>query len=349
MNEIKNIPDKTTDKKEVSKLFNAISMPFKGAKFLLDKTISAAWVFIWPLPDNFESKKSFFFGFKRTALAAAFVMVAQPLTGTFFKTGQEYLEERGVDGNIALELSGGVVPHVRERNFIGMAHSILDVPFLPNTLDHYNKVLHHYNAYATINSIGLNSCNTLEIGDMGLNLEKHEVSAYTRLNGTDINNIQISAEELELYVMFHEFAHCHPDNLKLGTPFSEADADYRAIKALESIKPDSRIADFVMAFRATSFNGENAWLVDGKSHDVALYLEARLNNRPIPSIEDIKKANDAAERLINSDILVINKMAHQKLEPLARKRVELYIEGMKYLNNKYYPKSLSYKHPRLGS
>ncbi len=275
---------------------------------------------------------------KKSALFIAFMYVAQPITGTFFKTGQEYLEEQGIKPDIVSEITGGVTPHIRDADFIGKAHRILDIPIIPIMYLAY-KDLNGKGGHlgdASSNYIGLNSCN--------ISLSSRLYATAKRLDSE--KESRISGKESILKTVFHEFAHCNEKNMLSGRFFNrevkmlvEAEAEYAAIIAVEQVFPDSNIADYILALSG-SFSPKGLY-------DFSLFLDAKLNGRDVPTMAEIIKANDRArndkkiEELYGKEIFdrgkefsYFERTIENRGDLLALRRVHLAINSMVYIYSK---------------
>lgn len=247
--------------------------------------------------------------------------VLTPFASYMFPKAEDALIAQGLNPKIAEEIAPGEKIRVES----GLAAAALGPLYISTPAIAAVNLLMSYkstNAFTfptrfKVNMSGNCSVN-MNVYDSVTPLE--DISSATDIPVKDIKNTPLSKKEMRGAVLLHEMRHCSKDNT--GSDFEiEGDADYHAVTILAREFKNPEIIRFV-------FNERAAHIPDTDSHDISLYLDAKLKGEKPPSEAQIKEANLAAQEFIGAKGKRLS-----SLPPLARKRVEFYREAQKYFRN----------------
>ncbi len=318
---------------------------WNGAKFM-------ARAIFWP-----GSKKQW-------AIFLTTVLVLQPLAGMLFPTAKDVLKEEGMNPALAEELAPGKNIHIRKDNFFGKLHAVFDRTSLivMPPIHYYRNIRQDSNigGYAVNGTMPISALNFVHVAYNAADLcnvyiktdsrevEYQKATAEINISSDGQPDITISLKTkppissgkiYHRYKILHEISHCAKQNKEMSDPiYKEADADYRAIRTLAQEKNDPTLVQNFIDYKALDPGDTD--------HDVVLYLDAKFNNRAVPSAEEMIEANDLAavrikklnEKADFKDACTVawfaenaEDLCHDKklypLPPLAQRRVDLHMQA----------------------
>lgn len=248
----------------------------------------------------------------------AATMLAAPATGLLFPSAEEFLEDRGYDRGIVEDLAGpDRFIRVREFNTASFnAHTVVTKPniFLLAIEAISNKGRHGYARQASFDTGVLSAINSVAYPVIGC-----EVTVPK--DGSDIGDMLdwgFSEDEALAFVVFHELAHCHPDNKDMSPYMREVDADYRAAEKLAKVFGKPELLTKIMYMRA-SIKGEDGY-------ENAIYFDAKINGTELPTEAEIRAANAYIDSGIEDLCVVYNK----DLPETYQTRIRLFLEALDY-------------------
>ncbi len=252
----------------------------------------------------------------RYFLAAS--MLAAPTTGLLFPSAEEFLEDKGYDKNIVADLAGpDQFVRVREFNTAAfVAHSVVTKPniFLLGMEAISNQARHGYARQANFDTSFFRSINSVMYPVIGC-----EVTVPK--DGSDLDEILewgLTEDEALAFIVFHELAHCHPDNKDMSPYMREVDADYRAAEKLAEVFDKPELLTKLMYMRAAIKSEEG--------YNNAIYFDAKMNGKELPTESEIRAANAYIESGIEDLCLIYN----QDLPKTHQTRIRLFLEAMDY-------------------
>lgn len=290
---------------------------------------------------------------KRAAVYLATYFILQPLAGMMFPRAEDKLSELGLKPEIAQELAPGVHVHVRSGDrLLDRMHALFDrggmsLPFFYDSHIRENNGVQGYARYQPSAVLSLlapsfNLCNIYikrhaapKDTSLTLTIESDDETITARQQRT-----ALSQRQLEKETLLHEMTHC--GQKELSSIFArEADADHRAMEILAREEKNPALKQAVLDTRAMFTN------IDA-DHDTALYLEAKIIGKPVPSETDMLAANKAAQKHYGAlmlqhaaqDFSICNDSPEnqrtcditarlEELPPLARHRAELFLDAIK--------------------
>jgi hypothetical protein len=282
------------------------------------------------------------------ALAVAYNQAVYPLINLTYPTAEDYLRARNLDPAIA-ETLGAAGHHVVGPGIGNMLYENSFVPFLMPMV---------------MNGLGLAMEPALSAhATRGFPYSLHQLTGFCQMvipsetpmdqarmvftvSGMQVfhsemrKDLKIDMKALSQMIIFHEMRHCSPENDALPAQGAEADADIQAFRQIEKLYPGSEVPRAWMYLRAM-----NLWEY---KHDVALYLDADLNGKPMPSYEDGKAAGKELLKRIDDfldkgwfdsttrdeRVKAVNTLLDDRenpLSPLAQERARLYLDALTYL------------------
>lgn len=161
-------------------------------------------------------------------------------------------------------------------------------------------------------------------------VRRMQTAVHEKTGGYYTYHPPVKVRERYQATLLHEIRHCSKDNQALPSGvLQEGDADYHGIMVLAGSKKDPSLTQRFLV--AASFS-------DGdKAHGVALYLDARFRQKPVPAQVEIESANVIAKAIVGNDDLLwayaggycaagadCRKSAKPGLPPLVKRRLELY-------------------------
>lgn len=252
----------------------------------------------------------------RYFLAAS--MLAAPTASLLFPSAEEYLEDKGYDKNIVEDLAGSdQFVRVREFNTAAfVAHSVVTKPniFLLGMEAISNQARHGYARQANFDTSILRTINSVMYPVIGC-----EITVLK--GGADLDEILewgLTEDEALAFIVFHELAHCHPDNKNMSPYMREVDADYRAAEKLAEVFDKPELLTKLMYMRAAIKSEEG--------YNNAIYFDAKINGTELPTESEIRVANAYIESGIEDLCLVYN----QDLPKTHQARIRLFLEALDY-------------------
>lgn len=248
----------------------------------------------------------------------AFSILATPFAAKFFyPTAEEVVAQEGLNPKIVQELAPGQKTHVME----GWMSVFSFNPNLPIFQAAYAFLSPNASARHA-DSFSYSGTCTVRL-DLQERFSPKEIVEKSLGNVNVRDDLPVTRDEWRLHILFHETRHCsNANHYDMTALEAEGDADFHAIQALSSNPEMPKFALFYRAATTPSFNSD---------HDVALYLDARLNGDPIPSTPAIKEANKIAGEFFEA---TKGKKALPALSPLAARCLELYIQAHDYFTAK---------------
>ncbi len=268
--------------------------------------------------------------------------VLHPMAGLLFPTAKEEAKKLGLNPEVIEELAPGKNIRVRTDNFWGKLHALCDgvTPLKKRPFTRAFDIFYRYKNYIKPENGFGGICRPAK------ELEKLFFShiIYIKHKEPRKTLINLTKEEEYIKTLLHEVRHGDEKNLQLTHPLLiEGDADYHAIRILMRERNKPHLKDFFIARSLL-----------GGTHDTALYLDAKSNNKDIPPAEDMIKANEAVknishelflQRSVNTDkahTTMVNPSPEFKIacknkhkgygyltksfSPLAMRRKELYLK-----------------------
>ncbi len=278
------------------------------------------------LKKAFSIHGHYIFPFSRKGLlttALCTTLVAPIMNAVVFPTAEDFADKYDIPEHAVTELTGNVHTVVRS-GVLGRVAQAYDIPPLislwAGNVDFSGHIIASNAVAYDWMTLGGNTCR-ITINGFDENMEtKETLGFFSRLMERQIDTSWLSQQDqkdLNLFVLFHELRHCHPDND--ATDFREGDADYYAIKMVEKLRPQSNIRDIVMTLRS---------LDRGEEHDTVLYLDDRFNRGGKTSTAEIKKYSKFARDFIASDILFVTPKADRNLPTLSARQVRIYKQSL---------------------
>jgi hypothetical protein len=344
----------------------------KTAKF----SLKAVGIYLWPFAARWQrpfsrqgAKKKLVRSFRAAAALTGVLVAHQAVhtgTGLLFPTGEDYLKSQGLNPALAEKLSDRPI-RVRERNAAGLIHAANDLPTIFGLATGVAMLGMEGQAYAipgenTPGNIILQytplaqytHCSVMTQGNVSA---RTTIAALGNISEGQIENIRISDRESQLMVVFHEFRHCDSHNRRLDGRVAEHDADVNGVLTLAKELKNPEIARTMLYARALG--------TIAHGHDTALYLDAAMNNRPLPesAAELTRPTEDAFDlaslylrnrldkdysrgALHNNPTLTayaltqVMKDYGELLSPTGQRRAELYIEAVQYFMPNAYARTV---------
>jgi hypothetical protein len=254
-------------------------------------------------------------------VGAAVTQLVAPLTGTLFRRGSEAVAEYGIDPAVVGTLAPGKTVHVaRQRS--GLAEKLqqaAEMANLPHILNNFITDADRNTSYSIRFRFLRRFCNVHPNKMEGLPLEQDVISDLpaSRIR----KDFPVTRREIDAVVLLHEITHCS------GADEDEADWQGMTIAARELKNPE--IIRFYFNRRAV-YQADMLNRFIGDSHDTTLYLDAKMRGRAPPTWAERRAANAEAGAFIRSGALMAWSEIPKDLSPLARRRVELYVEALRY-------------------
>lgn len=242
---------------------------------------------------NLTARAAFFpFGEKKVAVpffgGLAFSILATPFAAKFFyPTAEDVLEQEGLNPKIVQELAPGQKIHVME----GWTSVFSFNPNVP--VYQAASAIFFPNASARhADSFSYSGTCTVRL-DLRGRFSPKEIIEKDRGIDDVRRDLPVTREDMRHHLLFHEIRHCSNVNHYNMTDLEqEGDADLQALQALFSNQEMSKFILFWRAAQKPSFDND---------HDVALYLDARLNGKASPSTHNIKEANKMAGEFLDAE------------------------------------------------
>lgn len=266
---------------------------------------------------------------------AAFAIQGALLLGLphLLPTAEDFLISEGLDPAIAATLSDKPI-RVLERNVPGTLLMLANFPYNAGTViktmdDPYAAFSHSHPSLSNECYVVIPTPNAEDV--------------ISHVTGRDIHTTKVTDQDMRLVATLHEFRHCHSDNKG-----SHADADWHAITTAAQ---ETGHQDIIKAeiYARTLYP---SW----EDHDIALYLDAALHKNSLPTLQDMHKATKQAYDYAGYYLRDADNLNHflagdiqnipardladafnsvlffhdSNLEPLTRRRTELYIEAVQY-------------------
>jgi hypothetical protein len=300
---------------------------------------------------------------KKLSAALAMSFVLHPLAGTiFFPRAQQYLQARGMNPEIADEISGGRNIRVMEKGTLSTLYIAAAHPSLP---------LMAYHAYLYSQLLSGAMFNTAALGTLhgefdGLPLApglKNLLPAFVITNGEPDSispeefvsrftyipaaqaHSRLSQQENREMVLLHEFRHCALPNQEIDDPLMrEGDAEFESLSRTAARHRNPVIIREGIYRRMAWDNRFD------ENHNIALYLDARFAGRKPPAPDAIINATQEAYDLISDPAtgrVRLGDMEHGaqviadafrrllaqpdvRISRLARRYAALYVESVHY-------------------
>lgn len=300
----------------------------KKVKAAIDKVLHYQLLTKWPRTKKVASITAKTISFpllnKRKIRILLATTMLTPFASYLFPSGTHTLKKEGLPPAITQEIAPGQKIRVEE----GFAAVLLDVKTLipynpvPLTIIPFNLISNYLLANADSRQPSLFN----QSGNCIVNM--HDIHRFTPeefisaasgfyILPRDIKNVPISKKELYDYILLHEMRHCG-QSISMPASQREGDADFYAMTIAVRELKNPEIIRFVFNLRAVQKPVK-------EGHDMSLYLDARLNNRPIPTAAEIRAANEEA-----ASFLMSTSDDCSTLSPLSRKRVEFYGAAARY-------------------
>lgn len=269
----------------------------KGSGGFLRRMLKGAWfaasALILPLDIKFKGKKKIALNYAKAAIYSLTYLVLQPAATFLFPSAEKILEKNGLNPELAQELAPGKKIYVREDNFLGNLHVIMDQPllFLPFNHMYWSDDVRAY-AQPGERFLGI-SRPSLYIKNPEITIDSFKKAVEGTSVLIDPGKCFPSHSESFLKTLLHEIRHCSDANQSLTSTLAmESDADYHAISILAREAGDP--------FLPESFVNFQAMFSAAETHDDALYLDAMFNKKSVPSFNDIRQANREARVIYDS-------------------------------------------------
>lgn len=281
---------------------------------------------------------------KKAGVYLVFWSILQPLSGMLFPRAEDVLKQEGLNPELAQELAPGKKIYIRQGDsLIAKAHAMLDAGFLGMPMRYFGmRDSSNTTANTTRGIISGRFENILESPLCTIYIKPHNVlKDHTEYGGTD-------PKTQYQKTLLHEIRHCSAENRKLPNDlYVEGDAEYHAIKTLAREKHNP-------ALLSTLFNMTAIINNPTESHNVSLYIDARLQGQIPPSDIAIMQANsDVADlimpvgmgRIVKENgacALPVSKIKYKCLDedainkalsPLAQKRLAFGVQAVKSIAN----------------
>ncbi|HEY8191682.1 MAG TPA: hypothetical protein VIG74_04595, partial [Alphaproteobacteria bacterium] len=262
--------------------------------------------------------------------------VVMPVAGLAFPRAEQYLAQEGLDPALARGLSDRQI-RVRMHNFSGVAHSLMEMPFIPDIRERINMLSDPVAAYTSkrgfLNDI-FNQCFvTVPASDV---TARDLASMVTGIPANEIEHLPVSDREMRIIIMLHEFRHCHRDNA-MPPPLAESDADDEALRVAMRVFANPEIMKTWHSLRAMDFES---------THDTSLYLRYSADKAHLPTAALLPAVNQEAETYMKMYLdkedqrprYILYAEASRKalaqhgaqMSDLARSRLQLYLEAAEY-------------------
>ncbi len=261
-----------------------------------------------------------------------------PLGVIGFPRAEKVLKEEGLDPALVQQLAPGKKVHVIKEadGLLGKMATLSSMsPAFLWPLTYSNRISNDFVtafANAQVSSIFNDVCALYikSAENQEQTVRRMQGVVHKRTGGHYTYSAPVTTREYYQAVLLHEIRHCSKDNQALPSGvLQEGDADYHGIMALAGDKNDPTLMQRFLV--AASFS-------DGdKAHGVALYLDARFRQKPVPAQAEIESANAAAKAIVGNDDLMwayaggycaagadCKESAKPGLPPLVKRRLELY-------------------------
>ncbi len=242
-----------------------------------------------------------------------------PFASYFYPTGADALKELGLRPEIAEELA----PGMKIRVLSGVVAETLDnieqwkFKFPRRTSGQASAFSSEFNLYNMSGNCLVN------MPRFSIFSAEEFITAATGISRAEIKNAGITKKEAYAYVLLHEMRHCGQGGNDSSMQH-EGDADVASAKTLAKEFNNPEITKWVFNMRAAKFPSKDV-------HDVSLYLDAALNGKPVPAIDELVKANKTALDIIKKIHSGQGKTALNDAPAPARKRIDFLIEGYDYI------------------
>ncbi len=224
-------------------------------------------------------KKILRISFLTACWSPALTYVAAALATYAFPRAEDVLKREGLAPEIAQQLAPGMRIYVREDNFLGRAHAMLDSGLFGIFRQQRNLISNDsVGGYAMRGTFHDRSVCRVYL--------KRDVILRTVDEERYVAN-PLSAREQWQQIVLHELRHCGQNfNGSAGELTIEGDADYRSTEALVQATGDASLRQRVLDNRAL-----------GMSHDTALYLDAKFRGVTPPTEADIQRERRVMDEL----------------------------------------------------
>ena len=296
---------------------------------------------------------------KRSLIAfALWSQVGAPLAMLAFPTAEDVLQKNGLDPALVQQMGADHV-RVMPATFGG---ALLQASMLrPPGLALMNAFLHTTGPQEARGAAtrGLFNISGNVMGFCAIilpTMENYDVNVMISvLTGGEIKSHEIradlpySAQQSYASTALHEIRHCAqslPTTIFEDNTMTESDADAQSLTAVARVFNNPQAPYVKMYARALD--------LDGGGHDTALYVDAALNGRPLPTAEEIQGAakeldeyldrwylrrmgkerswttrtRDFAPRALNA---LLTRGEASGLSPLALRRAQLYMDAREFL------------------
>lgn len=289
----------------------------------------------------------------KMVLAIMMNIIAAPFLTLTLPRAEDYLRDNDMDPALAQTLAGDKTVRIIPRNLWGTFYTASMIPSLPGALWASKKFgSPECNAYSTKYNVLPLVWRQALIMPLGEHCFTKNYAYFNyNLSLSTANFLPAFDNDLKKYVFLHELAHLHEKNdaaravwddnethQDIITLAAETEADVRSLQAVYNEKLEAlKIASYLRAMDIFSPN-----------HDTSLYLDALVHNQTPPNIiEMVIAQTNAVSRILSTALNDDNLATHEKLitvvrkvldnpenrnmDPLTKRRLELYVEAVEYL------------------
>ncbi len=339
-------------------------------------------------------------------LLAHQLVISFGIGGSLYPNAEEALEALGISEQSAKKITpffpSIVRPVPQDREELDRVYNMLSLPLYTGVL--FSTYREQFPSSGA--TVPLLVCDITSPKEEKFDAIKSMATYWANIRPESMRPLPVSDQEILAFILMHEIAHCGPEKIPEGIfltlysmlPYKlqnligpvanwvdervnheERQADLSAIKTIAQDSGRDQIAQFVLYARAIQAHHLVYKDVD-TNHDLVLYIDAYLQGKSPPSIEDVQDSRNEIvdqfnkifksmnlpeakidwlsyyvpsyeDRTPKSDdkrILTIRiadqiRREDQNLSPLARRRLDLFIDGMAYFSPKVVSEALHKK------